>query len=422
VLIVTYHFPPSSASGSFRMLGFARHLPAHGWRGVVVAPPSLPWEPVDADLANQIPPETVVQRVAYPTSKIARRLALFSCWLPRAARACGQMVRAYRLEAVLTSGPPHQVHGLGLWLKRRYGLPWLADFRDPWYRTGQFERGSGLSSWWIGRQEACVMRGADAVIANAPGACRALREAYPELRGKFVTLPNGYDREAFEALVADPNPRSASQPIRVVHTGAIYAGRDPRPLLDAVKIVGTVEGRPVAVDFFGPPPENADYDLAREIEARSLGDKLAIFGQVPYARVLREMVSADINVLMDNPGRTIGVPAKLYEYLGAGRPILALGEPDGDLAWVLGQSGVPYRIAPPGNPAAIAEAIAELARESGIERDGSSLSERHRFSRAAIAARLAALLDRTVAGGPAVAGEEGEMAHAQTEHVVPCGE
>src|SRR5438309_8311223 len=75
VLMVTYHFPPSAASGSFRLLGFARHLPGHGWRSVVVAPPSLPWEPVDPELVDQIPPDTAIYTAPYPTSRVLRRLA-----------------------------------------------------------------------------------------------------------------------------------------------------------------------------------------------------------------------------------------------------------------------------------------------------------------------------------------------------------
>src|SRR3954451_9540980 len=72
VLILTYHFPPSAASGSFRMLGFARHLPGHGWESVVVAPPRLPWEPVDPDLTGRVPRGTVIYPVPYTRSKVVR--------------------------------------------------------------------------------------------------------------------------------------------------------------------------------------------------------------------------------------------------------------------------------------------------------------------------------------------------------------
>jgi glycosyltransferase involved in cell wall biosynthesis len=390
VLILTYHFPPSSASGSFRMLGFARHLPRHGWRAVVVAPPSLPWEPVDAGLSGRVPPETAVYQVPYIRSKVVRKLAMYAGWLPAAARGCAEAIAEQRPEALLTSGPPHQVHWLGLWLKRRYGLPWLADFRDPWYPEGWLDRGRGLASWQVGAQEAVLVRSADTVIANAPNACKALRDAYPRHRAKFVTLPNGYDREAFEALPAASPARPRGGPLRVVHAGAIYVGRDPRPFLDAVRSL--TPRLPLEVSFFGPAPESG-LDLAGEVRARGLDGVVTVGGQVSYARALREMAGADVLLLMDTPGRRVGVPAKLYEYIGAGRPVLALGERGGDLAQVLEQSGLPHRIAPPGDPTAIARALAELAPEA--EAVLPPRANPHRFSREAIAGRLAALLDRS---------------------------
>ena len=395
VLILTYHFPPSSASGSFRMLGFARHLPRHGWRASVVSPPTLPWEPVDAELSERVPPETAVYHVPYPSSKLVRRLAPISGWLPRAARACRAVIREQRPEAVLTSGPPHQIHWLGLWLKRRYGLPWLADFRDPWFPHNRNSRGGDFASRRVDVQEAVVMRAADAVIANAPNARKALALAYPRHHGKFVTLPNGYDRETFEALALTPPERPAGAALRIVHTGAIYVGRDPRPLLDAIR---SLSGLPIELSFFGPPAEGG-LDLPAEVHARGLADRVSIHGQVPYDRALRAMAGADILLLMDSPGRMIGVPAKLYEYIGAGRPVFALGERGGDLAQVLSQSGAIHRIASPGSASEIGVALTELVRESSAA--GEPRVEPHRFSRESIAGRLAALLERVSVSGTA---------------------
>ena len=398
VLILTYHFPPSAASGSFRLLGFVRHLPAHDWRGAVVAPPGLPWEPIDIGLLDQVPAETSVYSVPYLTSRLARKFARYKGWFPRALRAAERAIREQKPEAILTSGPPHQVHWMGLLLKRRHKLPWLADFRDPWYSEARLECGNRLESWWIKKQESAVMHNADVVIANAPGACKLLRLAYPQLRSKFVTLPNGYDREKFEGLAAEIPPKASEGPIRVVHAGAIYVGRDPLPLLDAVKTVS--EGpEQIALDvrFFGPPPENG-MDLSKEVSARGLDDRVSLRGQIPYANALREMAGADILLLMDSPGRTVGVPAKLYEYIGAGRPVLALSEPGGDLSLVLEQCGLPYRIAPPGDAASIAKALAELSRDARLPQPFSG-RDSHRFSREAIAGRLAVLLDRSVGQG-----------------------
>ncbi|MFO0907030.1 MAG: glycosyltransferase [Isosphaeraceae bacterium] len=400
VLVVTFHFPPSSASGSFRLLGFARHLPRHGWRATVVAPPSLPWEPVDPALKEQVPPETAIYAVPYLTNRLVRRVFPISGWLPAALGACRQAIREQKPEAILTSGPPQQVHWLGLWLKRQYGLPWVADFRDPWFPAGRTERGRDFASWRVGVQERAVMNAADAVVANAPGACQLLRDAYPQHHAKFVTLPNGYDLEAFAGL--EPPARPDDRPLRIVHTGAIYVGRDPRPVFDAVKTLSSTGQADLDLVFFGPPPEE-DLDLDAEGRLRGIDGRVTIAGQVPYARCLREMNAADILLLMDSPGRTVGVPAKLYEYLGTGRPILALGEQGGDLEWVLRQSGVPYRLVRPGDTQGTITALAALSRGVRQGFNGGAQADSHRFSREAIAGRLAQLLGECVSGAPLTA-------------------
>jgi len=391
VLMLTYHFPPSSASGSFRLMGFARHLPRNGWRATVVSPPSLPWEPVDKGLLDKLPSETTVYSVAYPSNRVGRKLARYSCWLPAAALACEKALREQNPDVLLTSGPPQQVHWLGLWLKRRHGIPWVADFRDPWYPEGRMDRGTGFAGWKIRRQETTVFAAADAVIANAPGACATLRNDYPRLRSKFVTLPNGYDREAF--AVAEPPPPLDGRPLRVVHTGAIYVGRDPRPLLDAIRSLDNTRRASLTADFYGPAPET-DLDFPAEVASRGLEARVKVHGQVSYARCLKEITSADILLLMDTPGRTVGVPAKLYEYLGTGRPILALGETGGDLSLILSQSGIPYRIVRPGDPIRTTAALEELSAEILAGHAGHAGRDIHRFSRDAIAGRLAAVLDR----------------------------
>ena len=166
VLILTYHFPPSAASGSFRLLGFARHLPAHNWRGAVVAPPGLPWEPIDAGLLDQVPPETSVYSVPYLTSRVARKFARYKGWFPRALLAAERAIREQKPEAILTSGPPHQVHWMGLFLKWRHKLPWIADFRDPWYSEARLERGSRFESRWIKKQESALASSCVAPILN----------------------------------------------------------------------------------------------------------------------------------------------------------------------------------------------------------------------------------------------------------------
>ena len=383
VLLITYHFPPSAASGTFRLLGFARHLPTFGWQPLVVAPPSLPWEPLDPQLVEQIPAEAMVHPVLYPMTapKLLRILAQNAMWLPRAWSACRQMIREHRPDVILTSGPPHCVHLLGQRLKRSTGLPWVADFRDPWISDGKVKKLSWMQRWSL-RCERRVFENADLILANAPNATRMFQEAYPLQCDKIVTLTNGFD----------PRPYTRAQNgscLRLVHAGEIYAGRDPRPVLEALAELNARSPDSHELQILGRDEVNLDA-LLRE---RNWTDFVCVQGQRAYQESLDEMGRADILVLFDSSGRTIGVPAKLYEYLGAGRPILALAEPHGDTAAVLRQSGVLHRIASPKNAVQIRQALSELAQAIRAKDAVADPSLVQQFTRENLSRTLASRLD-----------------------------
>lgn len=376
LLLITYHFPPSAASGAFRLLGFARHLPRSGWQPIVIAPPTLPWEPVDARLAEQIPAEAMVEPVPYPAGapKLLRKFAQYAIWLPRAWSACKRLAALHRPDVILTSGPPHCVHLLGQWLQQATGLPWVADFRDPWITDGNNRKLGWLARWTL-RYERRVFQHASLILANAPNACRLYQESYPEHARKIVTLTNGFD----------PRPRTMQSlredaAIRLLHAGEIYAGRDPQPLLKAIDALQKT--RPYRLEILGRCEKNA---------LLSPPEFVAMLGQRSYQETLDTMDQADILVLFDSPGRKIGVPAKLYEYLGARRPILALAEPDGDVAHVLRESGVVHRIASPKDPDAIREALGELSEM--IDEEPGDLRRLECFTRESLTRSLASRLD-----------------------------
>jgi glycosyltransferase involved in cell wall biosynthesis len=401
LLLVTYHFPPSAASGAFRMLGFARHLPKFGWDPVVVAPPLVPFEPIDEELARRVPPEVAVYRVPFPSGRVmrlARRLLPHGLWMPGALAACARAVREHQPAALLTSSPPYPVHLLGGLLKLRYRLPWVIDFRDPWVATMPGFASHSLNGRWEALAERWVMNAADAVVSNAPRACAALQEAFPAHADKILTVTNGYDPEVFPPQ-SDP---IGDGPLTVLHAGEVYGRRDPRPLLDALRGLRgrPASDRPVQVRFVG---QIYSCDVPAEASRRGLDAAVMVEPQVGYAEALARMSGAGILLLLDSAGRKIGVPAKLYEYLGAGRPILALAEPDGDTAWALRTSGAVYRIAPPGDPARIEQALRELVplaaagRSAAPARDGPAPFTRERLAR-----ELAGILDAALSSAPAV--------------------
>jgi glycosyltransferase involved in cell wall biosynthesis len=404
ILLLTYHFPPSGASGSFRLLGFARHLPRFGWQPIVVAPPQIPWEPVDPGLGRQVPPEAVVCPVPYPQgllSKPLRRLAPYAVWLAPAWWGAVRAVRRFRPDAVLTSGPPHWVHLLGLGLRSRFRLPWVADFRDPWVADGKSQPARSLRRRWQAYWERAVMRGADAIVANAPLASQSMQAAYPLYQDKVITITNGYDAESF---LPRPPAATVNRRVTLLHAGELYYGRDPRPFLDALGDLtreqpAWTDG--VQVRFVGSVTAKhfeAGFDFQREVNQRGLESAVRLEGRLPYQQVLHELSTSDILLMLDTPGRRIGIPAKAYEYLGTGRPLLALSERDGDVAWLLRESGIPHRIAPPGDRGPIKQALLELVNE--VRTGGLVAPDREKlaqFTRAHLTGRLAGILDAFVA-------------------------
>jgi glycosyltransferase involved in cell wall biosynthesis len=391
VLLVTYHFPPSGAVAVYRMLGLVRYLPRFGWQPIVVAPPRVPWEPEDTSLLEQIPPNTPIERVPFAqgfVGKVTRYLAPEGHWLGKARPACERMIREHRPEAILTSSPPGCVHLLGRWLQRRHRLPWVACFRDPWITNRRFEH---LSLYQRGERwlESGVMRHADRLIANTPLNEQGWAAAYPDEAHKMLTITNGFEPERF-TLTA--KPRSASARLTMLHAGELYAGRDPRPFFDAL----AAERLPIDVDFLGRKTEGM-FDFPSEVQSRGLSTSIKQLGQIAYADSLHRMQTTDILLLIHSPGYRVGVPAKLYEYLGAGRPILALAEPDSDIGWVLRESGVLHRIAPPTDVAKIRHALVELTRavQAGhaATPDPAALAQ---FTRERMAQRFADCLDSCV--------------------------
>ena len=171
-----------------------------------------------------IPPETALSPVPYTKSRVVRRFAQYSGWVPPALVACERAIREQKPEALLTSGPPHHVHWLGLWLKRRHGLPWVADFRDPWFPTGTVNPRMTFASRWVPR----------------PGN-RGFQHGRPRDRQHPRRLPGSrrgsssvsvevheLDQRLRPRVVRNPPLARISGPPRIVHTGADLPGAATR--------------------------------------------------------------------------------------------------------------------------------------------------------------------------------------------------
>lgn len=352
LLMVAYHFPPlAGSSGIQRTLRFVQHLPALGWEPLVLTAHQRAYERTSADLNNDVPTGTVVRRaLAWDT---ARHLALrgrylgalarpdrWQSWRFDAVRQGLQMVRQYRPQALWSTFPIATAHVIGAELARRTGLPWIADFRDPMAQDGY----PVDPATWRQYQaiEARALRSGQIATFTTPGAAAEYQRRYPDGAHKVHVIENGYDEESFASVdaiaQAQPLVRGA---VTLLHSGIVYPNeRDPTQLMAALGRLheaGDITPQRMRLRFRAAMAE----DLLRDLATRHrVAEYLDICPPIPYREALAEMLRADALLVMQASNCNAQVPAKLYEYLRAGRPILGLTDLNGDTAGVLRAAGI----------------------------------------------------------------------------------
>ena len=366
VLLVTYYFPPSGGAGVQRPLKWVRYLPAAGVETVVLTVRAGAYPHLDAGMAADVPRSVEVYRTHAPdpfglygrltgrsrdeavaartgqvgqSERLAERASRWVRanvfvpdarvgWVPFALARAVRLHRRRPFDAVVTTGPPHSAHLVGLALKARLGVPWLADFRDPWtqiHYTGALGR-SALAERLDGRLEARVLRTADAVVTVSEPLRHDLEALAPGVR--VAVVRNGFDPADF----AGPPP--VVDRLEVAYVGALYDV--PTTLLDAVaRLRG--DGTDVRLRFIGKAPEA----LMAEAGARGIADLLSVEPAVPHADAVDAMRRTALLLLVVEPWSYAAgvVPGKTFEYLASGRPVLGLGPPDGEAAQIVARAG-----------------------------------------------------------------------------------
>ena len=409
VLIVSLYFPPAGGGGVQRPLKFATHLPTLGIETHVLAPDDPKW--IHADPELQPPTNAWIHRARYLGPKgrrpaeelhgrrgldrISRQVRLTGrrfllpdenvSWNLTAIPAAVRIVRREGIDVVLTTSPPSSVHLIGAAVKRATGVRWVADLRDS-IVAHPHRRAERLAVRTKERGEAAVAglvaRNADAIVAVSEAIAEETRGLGP--KGPVVTIANGSDFDDFAGL-----PYERGERFRITHTGSFFGKRDPRPFLTAL----ADSGLDVTARFVGDF-RTADREWAEKL---GLGDRLELHSYVPRRRSLELQRDSEALLLLipDAGGRGKGVlSGKVFEYLAAERPILASVPPDGAAAELIEETGAGV-VAPPDDPAAIADALRGLVEryEAGAL-DGTPLSEewRDKLSRRARVEELAELL------------------------------
>jgi glycosyltransferase involved in cell wall biosynthesis len=403
LLMVAFHFPPCAvSSGIQRTLRFARDLPQLGWQPVVLTAFKSAYERISPDLLHEIPDGVFVHRAV--ALDAARHLAIagrypavlarpdrWASWGWPATVAGWRLVRRFRPAAIWSTYPIATAHVIGFRIARMSGLPWVADFRDPMAQDGYPE---DPATWRaFARIEARTVRHAAASVFTTRGAARTYRQRYPDAARRVHVIENGFDEASFAGLDTMSRPAPDGR-FTLVHSGVVYPSeRDPTHLFRALAAFKNSTPAPrLLVRFRASGHDALIGSLARQF---GVSDLVEIAPPLPYRAALEEMCRADGLLVLQAANCNEQIPAKVYEYLRAHRPILALTDPRGDTADLLQRCGV-RSIAPLDDASAIQAALSEfLHKPEDFVPSAHSVRDCSRESRAR---ELAALLDSVVRG------------------------
>ena len=411
VLMVAFHFPPQrGSSGIQRTLKFAQYLPASGWQPLVLTAHPRAHADTAPLLPGSLPQGLVVRRAfALDTSRhlaikgrYTRLLALpdrWVTWCLGAVPAGLSMIRQYRPALLWSTYPIASAHLIALMLHKLTGLPWVADLRDPMLdAVYPADRLSRRVAGWI---EARTIRAAARVVCTTPGALRHYRQLFKDVPAeRFCLIENGYDDEDFDAAEADARAvvKPSCGPLTMLHSGIVYPlERDPRPLFAALAaLLADGSLTPARFQLVLRAPVHEAF-LAELIDRYDIGSLVTIAPPLPYRAALAEMLGADALLLLQAANCNEQVPAKLYEYLRANKPLLALTDPQGDTWTAVRAAGIDT-LAPLDDAAAIEAALRTFVAQA--EAGTAPLAPapvRRSHARSARTLQLAALFDAVVA-------------------------
>lgn len=409
VLMIAFHYPPAYGSGVQRSLAFTRHLRELGWDPTVLTVNPAAHEVSSDDRLRDVPRDVRAVRAWGLDS--AQHLALFGRYFPASALpdrwvtwwigamwAGLRLCRTQRPDLIFSTFPIATAHLIGRSLHRWTGVPWIAEFRDP---MAQDDYPRDPRVWRsYKRVEEVTVQEADSLIFTTQGAVDYYRQRYPEVPAdRFTIITNGYDEEVFSEVELARCARPRDERLVLVHSGLLYPWeRDPRPFFEALvrlRKSGFWQRHPLKVVLRASGFEEHYRRMLAEFD---VGDLVELAPRSSYRHSIAEMLDADGLLLFQAGNSNFQIPAKTYEYLRSGRPILAIVDPRGDTANLLRETGE-GTIVPISDPGEIATGLERFVEVVKVSRNASrkTPSDMAKYSRIQGTRELARVFEEAVA-------------------------
>jgi len=368
VLIITYYWPPSGGAGVQRWLKFAKYLPQFGWEPVIYTPENPEYPSEDRSFEKDIPAYIqIIRKPIWEPYNIYRNLTgkknerinagfiseskkqswkdKLSIWIrgnflipdPRrfwikpSVRFLTKFLNENMIDTIITTGPPHSMHLIGLGIKKRIPeIKWIADFRDPWTKIDFYKELhlNPVSDMIHHALERKVVKMADAVVVVSGGMCDEFKLLHPK---RLELITNGYDASDTETEMAEPDSFFS-----LSHIGTLNAARNPKTLWKVLSELCS-ENPEFKSDLKIKLIGKTDFSVLEDIKTKQLTRNLIKIDYVTHNEAIKLQLSSQILLLLINNTENAKsiLTGKFFEYLGSKRPILAIGPTDGDVANVL---------------------------------------------------------------------------------------
>ena len=426
VLIISYYWPPTGGSGVQRWVKFAKYLPSEGWQPVIYTPLNPEAITVDESLLDEIPPQVeVIRRKIFEPYNIYRALTgkkgrtaqsgevnpinsqeksftqkvamwirgnMFipdpRCfWIGPSVRFLKEYLKEHPVDIIVSTGPPHSMHLIARKVARATGIPWVADFRDPWTKMFYFKH-LALSPWAQRkhtRLEKMVLDDASVVVAVSP----LVQDEFKAMTTTEVDLiTNGFDEDDFAA-----KPQR-DEYFSITHTGLFASDGNPDILWKVLAEKCRRDSKfkkLLRIRLAG----KTDKQITESIVAAGLGENLEDLGYCNHndAVCLQKSSSLLILPLRKEPEYRATLPGKLFEYLASERPILGIGQTDGAMARIISQTqaGFVFGWEDSASISRYIDLCWERFRNGTLKADTHDIGS---FSRRSLTHRMACLFDR----------------------------
>ena len=377
ILIITYYWPPAGGPGVQRWLKFAKYLPEFDIEPIIYTPENPSYPILDESLLNEVSPDLKVVKTKIwepyqiaeklnPKSKdykaghfeqsknqsFLTKLSVFirgnffipdarQYWVEPSFRFLRKYLKENEIDTIITTGPPHSLHLIGLKLKQaNHNLKWLADFRDPWtqisYHSELKLTPFAQKSHEIMEQK--VLQNADVVIATS----FTDAENYQKLGAKRVeVITNGFEASDFQnSEFRHPElAEGQNSKFKITYSGGLEIARNPENLwkvLAELKTENPEFGKNLELEFVG----NLSPEVENSIQKYSLTENVVKVGYVTHLESIEKIKNADVLLLTNFPDeKSKGIiPGKIFEYMATGNPILAIGPSGGDVERILNET------------------------------------------------------------------------------------